>query len=48
MVSGEQIYGDGINVDGAKTLPPFSNARQFKNGCDQALSRMPEKPLLSR
>jgi hypothetical protein len=21
MVDGEQIYGDGLNVDGAKTLP---------------------------
>src|SRR5216684_8802445 len=30
---GEQIYGDGVNVDGAKTPPLFSNARQFKNGC---------------
>ena len=32
-VDGEQIYGDGVNVDGAKTPPLFSNARQFKNGC---------------
>jgi hypothetical protein len=24
MVDGEQIYGDGVNVDGAKTLPLFS------------------------
>src|SRR5713101_4764947 len=33
MVDGAQIYGDGVNVDGAKTPPLFSNARQFKNGC---------------
>ena len=26
MVDGEQIYGDEVNVDGAKTPPLFSNA----------------------
>jgi len=33
MVDGAQIYRDGVNVDGAKTPPLFSNAQQFKNGC---------------
>ncbi len=33
MVDGAQIYGDGVNGDGAKTPPLFSNAQQFKNGC---------------
>jgi hypothetical protein len=32
MVDGERIYGDGMNVDGAKRPPLFSNARQFKKG----------------
>src|ERR1700730_7192484 len=27
MVDGEQIYGDGVNVDGAKRPPLFSNGR---------------------
>jgi hypothetical protein len=33
MVDGEQIYGDEVNVDGAKTPPLFSNERKFKHGC---------------
>jgi hypothetical protein len=37
MVEGGQIYGDGVNVDGTKAPPLSSDARQFINGCGQAL-----------
>src|SRR5579864_2283070 len=33
MVEGAQIYGDRVNVDGAKAPPLFSDARQVINGC---------------
>ena len=34
-VDGEQIYGDSVNLDGAKT-PCFFNAQRFKTAASQA------------
>jgi hypothetical protein len=37
MVDGEQIHGDGVNVDGAKTPPLFPMHGNSRTAAGQAL-----------